>query len=94
MKKRRRRPAASLPVMFAELLAASSETVLRRGWMISCGTCSPAEYQRMVREKMLAAQESALALARGDAAGAAASALAPWHRRATANARRLRRRKA
>jgi hypothetical protein len=75
--------------MMAELFCASSATVLYRSWMISQGTCPPAELHRMLQEKMLAAQESGLALAMPNADVAAV--LAPWHRYATANARRLRR---
>jgi len=56
--------------------------------MIARGALSPAEYQRMVLEKAAALQESALAMMTGRGKKAA---LAPWHKRATANARRLRR---
>ena len=74
--------------MMAELMMASWETIARRGLMMVQGTCSPAEYRRMAVEKAAALQQSALAVmtGRGDKA-----ALAPWHKRATANARRLRR---
>jgi hypothetical protein len=88
MRRSRRTP----PVVFAELALHSWETIAWRLGMIAFGTCSVAEYQRMVTEKLAAAQLSALALLvrDGDAAGAA---LAPWHRAAAANARRLRRRR-
>jgi hypothetical protein len=56
--------------------------------MIARGALSPAEYQRMVLEKAAALQESALAMMTGRGKKAA---IAPWHKRATANARRLRR---
>lgn len=74
--------------MMAELMVASWETIALRSLMIAQGTCSLAEYQRMAMEKATALQQSTLAmmLGRGDRA-----ALAPWHRRATANAKRLRR---
>ena len=56
--------------------------------MIAKGVCTPAEYQRMVFEKAAALQQSAIAVMTGRGNKAA---LAPWHKRATANARRLRR---
>ena len=90
---KRRSPALPLPTVMAELFCASAETILRRSWMMSCGTCSPAEFSRMWHEKMLAAQEATVALATSLPVNAATAAVAPWHRRATANARRLRRRK-
>ena len=67
---------------------ASWETIARRAAMIARGTCSPAEYQRMVIEKTAALQQSAIAVMTGRGNKAA---LAPWHKRATGNARRLRR---
>lgn len=79
--------------MIAELMLASWETMARRTWMMSQGSCSPAEYRRMVREKAQAAGLSGLALAFPGRRDIAAACLAPWHRRATANARRLRRKK-
>ena len=66
---------------------ASWETIAQRSLMIVQGTCSPSEYQRMTMEKALAMQQSALAVMRGRGKKAA---LAPWHRRATSNAKRLR----
>ncbi len=78
--------------MMAELTLASWETIARRTSMMVGGTCSPAEYQRMVLEKTRAARHSAMALMKGGTHDLAA-ALAPWHRRATANARRLRRKR-
>jgi hypothetical protein len=74
--------------MMAELALASWETIARRTAMIARGACTPAEYQRMVMEKAAALQQSALAVMTGRGKKAA---LRPWHRRATANARRLRR---
>jgi hypothetical protein len=56
--------------------------------MIARGACTPAEYQRMVTEKAAALQQSAIAVMTGRGKKAA---LLPWHKRATANARRLRR---
>jgi hypothetical protein len=86
MKKRRR--ARPLPLMMAELAMASWETIARRTAMIARGTLSPAEYQRMFIEKAAALQQSAMAVMTGRGREAA---LRPWHSRATANARRLRR---
>jgi hypothetical protein len=74
--------------MMAELALASWETIARRTAMIARGACTPAEYQRMVMEKAAALQQSALAVMTGRGKKAA---LRPWHRRATANARRRRR---
>jgi hypothetical protein len=74
--------------MMTELAMASWETIARRSTMIARGALSAAEYQRMVLEKAAALQESALAMMTGRGKKAA---LAPWHKRATANARRLRR---
>lgn len=92
MKKRKRRRATPpLPLMMAELTWASVETVARRTWMMADGSCSMAEYQRMVLEKARAAQRSALVLMVPGVTLAAA--MAPWHGRAVANARRLRRQK-
>jgi hypothetical protein len=88
MKRLSRRRTRALPLMMAELAMASWETIARRTAMIARGTITTAEYQRMVMEKAAALQQSAIAVmtARGKKA-----ALAPWHKRATANARRLRR---
>jgi hypothetical protein len=74
--------------MMAELFTASWETMARRSSMIAKGVCPPVEYQRMVIEKAAALQQSAIAVMTGRGNKAA---LAPWHKRATANARRLRR---
>jgi hypothetical protein len=74
--------------MMAELAVASWETIARRTALIARGRLTPAEYQRMVIEKAAALQQSAIAVMTGRGKKAV---LAPWHRRATANARRLRR---
>jgi hypothetical protein len=74
--------------MMAELAMASWETIARRTAMIARGACTPAEYQRMMIEKAAALQQSAIAAMTGRGNKAA---LRPWHKRATANARRLRR---
>src|SRR5512134_344857 len=94
MKKRRkpaRRTVTSLPMMFAEMAAASVETIARRTAMMVSGQCSAAEYQRMVAEKARAAVETAMVLAKPQRKNAATKAMAPWHRRVVANAKRLRR---
>ncbi len=92
MKKRKRgRAVRLLPLMMAELTMASWETVARRAWMMADGSCSAAEYKRMVAEKTRAAQRSTLALMRRG--GSLVTALAPWHGPAVANARRLRKKK-
>jgi hypothetical protein len=85
MTKRRTR---NLPAMMTQLTLSSWETIYHRGMMMALGTCSVAEYQRMVVEKAEAMQASTLALmtGRGNAA-----AIAPYLVRSRANARRLRR---
>ena len=88
MKRPIRRPARTFPGMMAELAVASWETIARRTAMIARGRVTPAEYQRMVIEKATALQQSAIAVMTGRGKKAV---LAPWHKRATANARRLRR---
>jgi hypothetical protein len=74
----------------AELMMASWETIARRSLMMVQGTCSPAEYRRMAIEKAAALRQSAMAVMSGRGQTAV---LAPWHKRATANARRLRRKR-
>ncbi|WP_158932616.1 hypothetical protein [Acidisphaera sp. S103] len=83
-----KRRSSTLPAMMTQLTLASWETIYRRSLMMAQGTCSAAEYQRMVVEKVAAMQASALALltGRGNAA-----VLAPYLVRSRANARRLRR---
>jgi hypothetical protein len=76
-------------MMVGELMIASLETIARRSLMMLQGTCSPAEYRRMAMEKAAAMQLSAFAMMRGRGKR---QVLAPWHKRATANAKRLRRR--
>lgn len=93
---KRQKRDASVARMFGELAVSSWETIIWRGMMMASGTCSPAEYQRMFEEKWTAMAQSslagmaAMALAMPDGNHAAA-VLAPWHRKAGANARRLRR---
>jgi hypothetical protein len=74
-------------MMMARLTAASWETIFHRTTMMAKATCSPAEYQRMVAEKAIAAQRSMVALMTGKSL---TSALRPYSSRARANAKRLR----
>jgi hypothetical protein len=80
----------ALPLMMTELMLASWETIARRTLMIAQNTCSPAEYKRMVIEKVAALQSSTLAAMSGRGTRAL---MAPWQLRATANAKRLRRKR-
>jgi hypothetical protein len=89
MSRRKRRP-AFLPIMIAELMRSSWETVARRTWIMAQGSYSAAEYRHILNEKVLAAYSSGLMLANNGSNEAMLAALAPWHRRATANAERLR----
>jgi hypothetical protein len=77
----------ALPIMMTELAMASWETIWHRTALMATGACTPAEYGRMVHEKMRAVQQSSLALMEGRDTEAV---LRPFHRRATANAKRLR----
>ncbi len=90
MKRRAHRPTVPLPILMTELAFDSWDTILRRTELILGGKCSPVEYQRMVWEKAEAAQASAGALFRAGVPDLAA-VVSPWHRRAKANSRRLRR---
>jgi hypothetical protein len=72
----------------ARLVAASWETIVRRSMLMVQGTCSQAEYRRMVAEKMAAMQVATGALVRRKGQ---AAVLAPFEGRARANAKRLRR---
>ena len=89
MRKRKRAKALPLPFAMAELTLASWETIVRRSVMMAQGTCSAAEYRRMVREKVRAAHRSGALATLG--ARDLAVILGPWHKAATANAKRLRR---
>jgi hypothetical protein len=89
-RRRKRAPPMPLPLLFVELAFASWETMLRRTAMMAAGTCTAAEYQRMVVEKLEAARRSALALAKPSSKRTVRAVVGPWHRRARANAKRLR----
>ena len=91
MGKRSYRSPAALPLLMAELAYASWETIAHRSRMIALGACTPAEYHRMVAEKMRAAEASSMVLFRKASADTAAAMLTPWLSRARSNAKRLRR---
>ena len=91
MKRRPYRSPSSLPLLMAELALASWETIAHRSRMAALGAVSPAEYRRMVAEKMHAAEASSMALFRRSGADATVAMLTPWLTRARANAKRLRR---
>lgn len=74
-------------------MLASAETIFLRGLMLANGTLSTAETQRMVSEKLQAASASSLAAALPPGPAMLLAMLAPWHKQATANARRLRRKR-
>ncbi len=85
--KHRRRSATPMPLLLFELGLFSWETMVRRTSMMMQGVCTAAEYQRMLLEKVHAAQLSGKAILRGRDSK---TVLAPWHRAVRANARRLR----
>ena len=89
MKARRRRK-TSFSTMMTDLMLASWESMTRRTLLIAQNKCSPAEYRRMLNEKAEAAAASALKLMSRGGGATMTSVLAPWHRRAVANAKRLR----
>ena len=91
-KRRKHRQGLSLAVMMSDLMLASLETITRRSFLILQNDCSPAEYRRMANEKTEAVARSAARLVYGSGSGRATmtSLLAPWHSRAIANAKRLR----
>jgi hypothetical protein len=93
MTTRKRRQRLSLPVMMSDLMLASWETITRRSFLIVQNDCSPAEYRRMLNEKAEAAARSAARLISGGRRTTMTSLLAPWHSRAIANAKRLRKKK-
>jgi hypothetical protein len=90
----RKRKAASLPVMaMTNLALASWETIAHRTMMMAQNKCSPAEYQRMVNEKATAAMQSGMKLISSGGRASLSSLMAPWLSKATANAKRLRRKR-
>ena len=87
MSKRPAAPFYAFPFMMGRLAMASWETIFHRTRMMVDGSCTAVEYQRMVAEKVSAAQMSTFAVMTGRGQEAA---LAPYLRTARANARRLR----
>jgi len=79
--------------MMTELAIAFWETIAHRALLMVRGNCSPAEYSRMVLEKMSATARSAQALARSNKAPDWAAVVSPWHKRAKSNSHRLRRKR-
>lgn len=77
----------ALPIMMTELAVASWETIWHRTALMATGACTTDEYERMLHEKTRALQLATVALMTGQDAEAV---LHPFHKRATANARRLR----
>jgi hypothetical protein len=86
----RRKPPAA-PLMLAQIVLASSETIAHRWWLMATGSCSAEEYQRMVLEKLKASQQMSAAALSTDAS--LAKFFAPWYRATRANARRLRKKR-
>jgi hypothetical protein len=91
VRKRKTNTSLGLSAMVAELGVASAQVIMRRTMMIATGACSPAEYRRMVGEKAAAVAATSLLLVKSGGRASPKSLLAPWHARATANAKRLRR---
>ena len=77
----------AFPFMMGNLAMASWETIFHRTRMMVDGSCTVAEYQKMVAEKVAAAQMSTFALMTGRGQEAV---IAPYLRTARVNARRLR----
>jgi hypothetical protein len=77
----------ALPIMWTELAMASWETVWHRTALMATGACSMAEYESMVSEKMGAMTQASFALMAGKDVE---DVLRPFHKKATANAKRLR----
>jgi|HubBroStandDraft_2_1064218.scaffolds.fasta_scaffold2885470_1 hypothetical protein len=89
--KRKSRLDTAFPVMAMQLAFSSWEVIARRTLMMAQNQCSPLEYQRMLAEKVSAAQRSGVAFFAAGGNPTAAALLSPWHRSAVANAKRLRR---
>lgn len=73
--------------MLTRLATASWETIFHRTVLMASGTCSAAEYRRMIAEKMDASYSATMALLTGQGGTAAST---PYLHAATANAQRLR----
>jgi hypothetical protein len=87
---RKRRKAVGIGAMLAGLGLASAEVIARRGWMIATGACTPAEYRRMIAEKISASQQTARS-ALSSRRPRMKSLLAPWYSATQRNVERLRR---
>jgi ABC-type dipeptide/oligopeptide/nickel transport system ATPase subunit len=90
MSKPVRRHQRNLATIMVEMSLAASETIAHRTLLMAQGRCTPAEYWRMVSEKMIAAQQTSELLMRPVPNLNMANLLAPWHGAVTRNARRLR----
>lgn len=77
-----------VPFMMAEMTTASWETVWHRTALILSGQCTLVEYERMITEKLRAVQLAGTAAMTGESMEAM---IHPFHKRAVANAKRLRR---
>ena len=82
MKKHTASTPFALPMTMTLLALASWETIVRRSFLIAQGTCSLAEYQRMVQEKAAATRSSAMTIIKG---GSPAAIMAPFVMRAARN---------
>jgi hypothetical protein len=91
MKSRRRRMRTPSLDPMTDLLLSSWETITHRTFLLLQGRCSAVECQKMVAEKVEAAALSATWLTTHPGQ-LSTGILDPWRRRATANARRLRKR--
>jgi hypothetical protein len=89
MSQRKRSSTKPSGIVLAELAWASWETIVHRSVLMMTGQCSAAEYQQMMHEKTAAGLKTGQMLLAGDHLSMNAL-LAPWHSRATANAKRLR----
>jgi hypothetical protein len=88
--KKRVSKAASLPALMASVTLSSWETIAHRTVLMAQNRCSAAEYQKMVVEKAMAANETAMALFFSGGMASIGALLGPWNKRARANATRLR----
>jgi hypothetical protein len=78
------------PGLAMQLAWTSWEVIMWRSLLVLQNRCSAGEYERMVTEKVQAAQRSAAVIMGSAGLPDAASVLAPWHTLARANLRRLR----
>jgi hypothetical protein len=90
MTKPTRRSQRNLATIAMEMTFAASETIAHRTLLMAQGRCTPAEYWRMMSEKVLAAQQTTALLMRPQPNLNLANLLAPWHGPVMRNARRLR----